>query len=311
MVALQKAKSKRGGKKIEIFFAFVIGILLGNLNFLWWMSSSESCLPAKETQLLAKSTTGGWHGIQVFYGDGKHLKESLDDPEQKWYSQANQDQVIHALFRGKRNGYFVDLAANHATSLSNTYSLETELEWSGLCIEPNSMYWDKLAYRDCQVVGAVVGKTKMEEVKFIFNSGEHGGIFGDNFDNKRKGLEGASQPKYTVTLLEILERFNAPKTIDYLSLDVEGAEEFIMSAFPLDKYTISVLTVERPNQGLLDLFEKHGYKQIMRLSSWGEQLFVHKSVIRTLNIEAAREFESAKAKEKRLKAEAEAKVKLK
>jgi len=241
--------------------------------------------------------------VEVFYGDHKHLSDTLE-PDKKWFSQANQDQMINALFRGKKKGFFIDLAANDATFLSNTYALERELGWNGLCIEPNPMYWSNLTYRDCQVVAAVVGKERKEEIKFVFGFADHGGIVGDHFDNKRKPqIERESKLRYTVTLSEILERFNAPKTIDYVSLDVEGAEEFIMSSFPLDKYTISVLTVERPNQNLLKLFEKNGYKYFIRLSTWGEQAFIHESAMEKLDTETAMTFETPGAKRKRKKAE--------
>ena len=64
----------------------------------------------------------------------------------------------------------------------------------------------------------------MEQVFFWFDSGDHGGIAGDGFDNGPR-FKGQSPPWYTVTLTEILNRYNAPHQIDYLSLDVEGAEE--------------------------------------------------------------------------------------
>ena len=49
-----------------------------------------------------------------------------------WYSQWRQDEVVATLFRGKRNGYFIDLAANHAYKLSNTYALEQKYDWNGV-----------------------------------------------------------------------------------------------------------------------------------------------------------------------------------
>ena len=63
-----------------------------------------------------------------------------------------------------------------------------------------------------------------------------------------------------------------PKVIDYLSLDVEGAETMIMSAFPFDSHTIKVMTVERPTPELKRLLQRHGYVQLGDLGNFGESL---------------------------------------
>ena len=298
-------------KDLHVFgfsIAFLVGCFVGNLVSLnSWQQQvpfEVSRCPDSTTQITAPMTTRasthprGWMSIDVFYGDSKHLNDTLDR-DRVWFSQAHQDQAINALFRGKKNGFFVDLAANDATTLSNTYSLEQQLGWTGLCIEPNPIYWSNLTYRDCKVIAAVVGKERMQEIRFRFDAGDHGGIAGDGFDNGPR-FKASSTPRYTVTLLEIFQRYNVPNHIDYLSLDVEGAEEFIMSTFPLDKYTISVLTVERPTAGLRDIFAKHGYERIMRLSRWGETLWAHESMIPSLDIEAVKAFDPKTLKEQGL-----------
>jgi FkbM family methyltransferase len=234
----------------------------------------------------------GWHSIEVFYGKTDHLERMLPH-DQQWFSQARQDEAIASLLHQKRNGYFVDLAANDATILSNTYSLERNLQWSGLCIEPNPLYWANLTYRDCQVVAAIVGSQRMEEVFFRFNAGDHSGIAGEGFDNG-KHLQRQSEPKYTVTLHEILKRFQAPQKIDYLSLDVEGAEEFILKNFPLNDYQISLMTVERPKDSLRALLQAHGFQFVKRLSRWGETLWAHESVYPSLDLTHLEEFTPTK-----------------
>ena len=52
----------------------------------------------------------------------------------------------------KRNGYFIDLAANDAVKLSNTRALERDYGWSRICIEPNPRYHDRhQAVRTCRL----------------------------------------------------------------------------------------------------------------------------------------------------------------
>lgn len=280
---------------VGISVVFFVGIFLGR----WHTnpggssdgisSSFTDLLPAQSSACSnGRSFDNGWHAVEVFYGNQAHLKEMLPT-DLEWFSQAFQDQAVAALLGNKQNGYFVDLAANDATVLSNTYSLEQRLRWTGLCIEPNPQYWANLTYRDCQVVAAIVGDNRMDEVYFRFDAGDHSGIAGEGFDNGPK-FKRQSQKRYTVPLQEILERFNAPKKIDYLSLDVEGAEELIMKNFPLNNYHISILTVERPKDSLRALLEKNDFKFLKRMSSWGETLWAHESVMDQLDLKSLHRF---------------------
>lgn len=68
------------------------------------------------------------------------------------------------------------------------------------------------------------------------------------FDNRpESGRKISSLVKWSiVTLEEVLDRFDAPSVIDYLSLNVEGAETYVMAGFPFHKYMFKVMTVERP-----------------------------------------------------------------
>ena len=289
-----------------MILVFVAGFLLGN----WHGRSMPDELTSSGSSLLSTTTTSspssqdGWNSIDVFYGSTDHVV-SLLPKDQIWFSQARQEEAILKMLSkgsaGNKNkgGFFVDLAANDATILSNTYILERDYQWKGLCIEPNPMYWYNLThYRpNCQLVGAVVGAHRMDKVDFLFTAGDHGGILGTEFDNGLK-FKSKSQVEYTVTLLEILERYHAPKVIDYLSLDVEGAEEFIMQHFPLSNYKIRAMTIERPKEGLRKILEKHGYQQVMRLSRWGENLWAHQDYIRDFDMDQMQEFDAKVQREK-------------
>lgn len=169
-----------------------------------------------------KKNEVGWKSIHVFYGDESHLPDASDITApyfkaNKWFSQFRQDEVVSRLFHGKRGGYFIDLAANDAVRISNTYALETSYDWNGLCIEPNPVYWTGLSYRKCHVVAAIVGNKTMEEVNFLYPRGKppRGGILGNEFDNKEDNRNEA-HPRYTVSLLDVFQKFQVPKKIDYI-----------------------------------------------------------------------------------------------
>ena len=48
----------------------------------------------------------------------------------------------------------------------------------------------------------------------------------------------------SVSLNDLLEQHKAPSHIDYLSLDTEGSERRILSAFDFNSYEVDVITVE-------------------------------------------------------------------
>lgn len=241
-----------------------------------------------------KADDSGWKDLHVFYGNAAHLKDTTFLPtpyfqSHKWFSQFRQDEIVSHLLGGKRGGYFIDLAANDAVRISNTYALETHFDWNGLCLEPNPVYWSGLSYRKCHVVAAVIGHNKMEEISFRFpkHKGPMGGIIGDQFDNKANGRNrNEVTPRYTVTLLEIFERFHVPSIIDYLSLDIEGAEEWVMSSFPFSKYRFNVMTVERPNASLSQILTSNGYILLKTLLKPTETLWIHQSMVEKVDMTA-------------------------
>lgn len=212
----------------------------------------------------------GWREVHVYVGDGCTNGSTVFHHRTKPFpSQFGQDRKVIELFHAKSNGYFIDLAANDAHALSNTYALEKYHNWTGLCIEPNDRYWKSHIYtRKCTIVGALVGETLNQQVPVTFR-GFMGGIVDNRTDNKRGGTDF----RKTTTFAQILKKFNAPKVIDYLSLDVEGAEEMVMSQFPFDEYIISVLTVERPTVALKHKLRENGYWNKLE---WDE-LFFHRS----------------------------------
>jgi hypothetical protein len=222
--------------------------------------------------MTTKPTTpsdGAWHPIHVFFGD----RRDFPGTEQEWFSQVGQDQIIVNLLGD--NGYFIDLAANHASELSNSLALERH-GWNGICIEPNPVYWYGLSHRKCTVVGALVGRS-VEKVKAKFR-GVLGGIVGfDNPESRPGEVDPTEEWRYTAPLIEVLSRFHVPTTIDYLSLDVEGAEMLIMKDFPFDQYTMKVMTIERPGEDLRELLRSKEYVFLKEISRFGETLWAHKS----------------------------------
>ena len=151
----------------------------------------------------------------------------------KFYSQAGQDEWISSLFEFKREGYFLDVGAHNGIDINNTYFLEKELGWTGICIEADPVIFRSLSSnRKCTCVNIAVSDQE-GEISFLQ----------DGFSGRESSSNGSIRIK-TKSLREILNDLNPPKVIDYLSLDIEGMELKALMGFPFDEYEILAITVE-------------------------------------------------------------------
>lgn len=200
----------------------------------------------------------------------------------KFHGQVQQDRICLEIFNDKANGFYVDLATHDHKAGSNTYIMDYYNDWSGVCIEPNPIDWDALlSNRHCNLYVNPVGDKTGAEMKFNFYSDKkmpraYGGLVSPEFDNKVN--EGTDV--WTVTLDDILEHAKAPASIEYLSLDVEGAEFFVLKNFPFGKRKFLMITIERPNAHLHAILVKNMYIFVTELTGgdFGDCLYIHNSL---------------------------------
>ncbi|MRW83660.1 FkbM family methyltransferase [Pseudoduganella sp. FT26W] len=175
-------------------------------------------------------------------------------------SQFGQDRLVLQLLNGKRDGFFLDTGAADGVRSSNTELLEREFGWRGLCIEPNTGFYDKLIRaRRCACLNACL-YDRVADLPFLEAAGTLGGLL-NAFDpgqlafairNQRLPVDAAGMPplvtKRTMTIATALSLAQAPPVIDYWSLDTEGSELLLLQSFPFDEHTFNVITVEHNHQ---------------------------------------------------------------
>lgn len=214
------------------------------------------------------------------HGIGLWIRETYAK-KKKSISQMGQDfWVFGEAFNGKESGFFVEIGSADGIFLNNTFLLEKRFHWRGICVEPNpALFRDLVQVRSARCLNVCLDAAE-GEVEFAPN-GLLGGIVGDDTDNRRKPeaplVSGIMKLK-TTTLLSVLKAEQAPPTIDYLSIDVEGSEDRILNNFPFDEYTFSTMTVERPKQQLRDVLARRGYKNVREIPNH-DVFYVHESFL--------------------------------
>jgi FkbM family methyltransferase len=178
----------------------------------------------------------------------------------RFHSQIGQDiWVLETALPDVRDGYFLDVGSGDGTIASNTKALE-ERGWKGICVDPFPTH---MQGRTCQMFKEVVYNEAGKRMTFR-TAGELGGL-ADTLGEWKAYAEKAPSVEFTtVTLGDILARAKAPPRIDFMSLDIEGAELEALRAFPFDRYQIGALAVEHnfeePKRSRIEaLMNSHGY----------------------------------------------------
>jgi FkbM family methyltransferase len=163
-------------------------------------------------------------------------------------SQILQDLfVLHELGE-KEDGYFVEFGATNGVDSSNSYMLEKFYNWNGILAEPGKVWHERLSEnRRCKIDHRCVWSQTGEDVEFNqVNEPELSTINAySGADRYRQYREDGS--KYyveTISLNDLLRTHGAPREIDYMSIDTEGSEYQILSAFDFEKYRIKIITCE-------------------------------------------------------------------
>ena len=197
-------------------------------------------------------------------------------------SQLHQDLFVCNELNQKRNGFFVEFGAADGRLFSNTYMLEDGLNWTGILAEPARIFRERLPLNRprCSIDFRCVWKRSGELLEFS-EDGELStiaGEFSEALDISCKGhrIEKTRYQVETVSLNDLLSQHYAPSEIDYVSIDTEGSEYDILSAFDFDKYNVEIFTIEHGQntpirQKIYDFMTSKGYeRKLEEYSGWDD-----------------------------------------
>jgi FkbM family methyltransferase len=231
--------------------------------------------------------------IEAIYGLKNKENESLRNSELLKFvgscfklaehSESQNYQDVWAIHENgfKTNGFFVEFGATDGITGSNTYMLEREYRWSGILAEPNPVWHEQLRHnRSCHISEECVYVASGQTVEFTTTedpalSTIKGFGLDDEFKDVRKNAP--SVKVQTITLVDLLNAYDAPEVIDFLSIDTEGTEFGILNAFfqQNTKYKIRAITVEHNFTPMRDkihaLLASNGYtRKFTEISRWDD-----------------------------------------
>jgi len=206
----------------------------------------------------------------------------------KSYAQLNQD-IIVLLYTGfKKGGYFVEFGATNGVELSNTYLLEKEYNWDGILAEPAKAWHEELAENRNVNIDFSCVWTKSDEVlsfDMVDGSGAVYSTISSFRDNDSNGGIRENRTTYdvdTISLNDLLKKHNAPKKIDYLSIDTEGSEFDILNNFDFGAYDVSIITCEHNGteyrKKIFELLTRHGFVRKFTEYSKFDDWYFHQSL---------------------------------
>lgn len=182
-------------------------------------------------------------------------------------SQFWQDIFVLAETNYRKNGYFVEFGAADGLSASNTYLLEKAFGWTGILAEPargwhEALRGNRAAHIETRCVwsstGVVLPFDEFDYPELSMPSGPNGA------DALRK--ERVATARYdvtTISLNDLLEKYGAPKVIDFLSIDTEGSEFDILNGFDFARHQFNVIVCEHNfsarREPTATLLARHGY----------------------------------------------------
>lgn len=207
------------------------------------------------------------------------------------YGKLSKAQLLQDIFvlenlNFRQEGFFVEFGAADGIKHSNTYMLEKEFNWKGILAEPatiwhQALYANRNAIIDTRCVWTKSGASLefVEDISAELSSAT---------EHRNQGIHQnrrADSKFYrvdTISLSDLLLENNAPKKIEYLSVDTEGSEYKILSAFNWNEFRFQVISVEhnfsKDRKLISDLLISKGYKQVYPEVSKFDDWYVHQDL---------------------------------
>jgi len=210
----------------------------------------------------------------------KKINEFEDDPflnyikENFQFSNSSLLQDCFALWVNNNinDGYFVEFGAGNGVDFSNTFLLEKR-GWNGLLIEPSSNFDNCKKSRLVQSLNFAV-TSKSNQTLFFYEA------LDKNFSTLNPTKNAIKKKVLSITLSDALQFVNAPRYINFLSIDTEGREFDALLGLDFNKYFVKCLVVEHNFNSLnrkkiYELLVDNNFKRVYENATLYEDWYIN------------------------------------
>lgn len=213
-------------------------------------------------------------------------------------SQNKQDEFLETkIFKGYKDGFFMDIGAHDGVTINNTLYFDKYNNWTGVNVEPIKNVFDKLVINRPKNININCAVCNTEgDAEFICNTGYTEMISGlkNNYDSRhfnRLNLENNAMGSSTELIKVKTKRIESIcdeydiKHINYLSIDVEGAEFDVIKSINFDKVFIDVIDFENNYTDVsIPIIEYLETKNFVMLTQSSDIFMINKDSIFVKNI---------------------------
>lgn len=198
------------------------------------------------------------------------------------YGQSDRDVwLIEEVFAGAHHLVFVEAGAGNGIELSNTYLMEKEYGWTGLCVEPGPEFAQLIKNRSCQCDNrGLAGTASVRTFRSV--SGEAHLLSGiaDRLTTKHAqeiirqcatGQSGVQDVQIECVTLNMMLNEHGLRHVDLCCLDLEGAEEEVLEAWDPSLTDVGLFLVEMSRPRTSYVLARKGFTA--RCLRGGDMLF--------------------------------------
>lgn len=217
--------------------------------------------------------------VRLFFSSTKYLSPLSMEGEYK--SQYGQDYYLEKFGLVGRDGFFVEVGANHPTYLSNSYYFEKHLGWEGVCIDGidfSQLYKDerpKSKFFHC-LVDEFDGQADFYQVENEEGWEDMVSSMHKQCIEHGRGFKASIKKVRTLPLSKIL---TTDRVVDLCLIDVEGHEFSVLNSINWVSSKPKVFVIENSGQyykrsKLVKYMRKKGYSHFARIGS-SDDIFVN------------------------------------
>ena len=166
--------------------------------------------------------------------------------KKKSYAMDNEDTAVLNYFKDKKNGFYVDVGCYHPIHRNNTYLLHKQ-DWKGVNIDTSEFSIDLFNHARPKDLNYHCAISNKNEIIKLFYQKELSQLSTTERDQAETVFQGNIKEKeiHAFTLDEILNRNKYKDTkIDFLDIDVEGADLKVLEGLSFDKFKPELVCVE-------------------------------------------------------------------